>query len=106
MAADQHTTHGRMTLSRRGARAVDRPDLRDNLALSHRLAEVDARLDQSIVLAEDEAIVARHVKRLRGRVLDPSLENAGMDQQVAHAALGNRNRARAGGAAAGELGGD
>ena len=63
-------------------------------------------LDQAVVLGEGEAVGGRHVEPAGRRGLGRAREDAGVAEQVAHAAPGDRDGLGAGGAAAAELGGD
>src|SRR5262245_49091528 len=98
MPSGEHTVEAGTVFARCGAGTLDVTDARHDIARLHLVAEIDAGLDESRILADDEAIARRHVEPYRRLALRlPSFvvgEDAGMGQEIADAAAGDRDRAR------------
>src|SRR6478609_2027768 len=75
MPSGEHAVEGRPVLGRSLTGAGDWMNARDHVSRPHGVAEIDAGLDETIVLGEAEAVAGRHVEPA-GRM---TLRRAGHD---------------------------
>src|SRR4051812_16166175 len=103
MSCREHAVHCRTIDHRRPPKPADRVDACDHTASLYLRAKIDLEFQESGIFAEDEAIRRRHIEADRCGTLDIALQYSRMFQQIANAALRDRNRLCRGASAARKL---